>query len=776
MRQRYIASFITILLFAASSLSGQQAAKPAQTPAPAPVKSTLTFKSNLDLVLVDVIVRDKNNNIVKGLTQNDFEVQEDGKTQEIRTFTFQEISQKTGPVLQATMLSSMAGDKSSGIAVSVAAPKAGTKPEATAPGAAAPAAAAAEEGKKIDADVTPLNSDVVAGHRVIILLFDTSSMAPEDIQKASESAVNWVKDKMTTSDLVAVASIGSTLQILSDFKNDKDRILSVVNQFLTSDGALTAADVDSSTMSTDETNANGSVDNTSTVDQSAQELDSFNNDVRLRGIKTLCDNMMAIQQKKAILYFSSGMQRNGSDNQIELRAAENACSRSNTTINPIDARGLQAVVPGGSARTASRGGQAAFGGSAVSQQFTQLASQQETLQALAADTGGVAFTDSNDFGEAFTKVTSDISTYYLIGYSSTNAKTDGAFRRISVKLKGEAAKNAHLDRIREGYYADKDFVHTAKEDRETILQEQLLTSIPATDVPMFVSAGYFRLKAAPPQPANMPGGPGGGPGGPGGRGRGGFGGEQDTFYVPISMSVPGSAIPPSTDKTTTLDVRGTIVDERMQPVGTIKQTLTVPPSSVAELAAKQILYQTGVQLPPGRFRVRIVVRENETGQMGTFETPIIVPQLRSAPVKVSSVIVSTQLQNATGVKSVSPLIHDNIEIVPNLTHVFSRDQKLYFYYEVYDPPTDAGGPQIRTNLAFYKGKVKVYETQITERRVLDAPDRKAAIFEFEVDASTLKQGLYTCQVNIIDAIGGKFIFPRLDMYIRNAAAPAPAIK
>ena len=57
-----------------------------------------------------------------------------------------------------------------------------------------------------------------------------------------------------------------------------------------------------------------------------------------------------------------------------------------------------------------------------------------------------------------------------------------------------------------------------------------------------------------------------------------------------------------------------------------------------------MLYQTGVTLPPGRFSVKVVVRENTTGQMGTFETKIVVPELKQAPVKVSSVVLSTQLQ------------------------------------------------------------------------------------------------------------------------------------
>ena len=219
---------------------------------------------------------------------------------------------------------------------------------------------------------------------------------------------------------------------------------------------------------------------------------------------------------------------------------------------------------------------------------------------------------------------------------------------------------------REGYYADRDFTHTAKGDRETQLQEQLMTQIPATDVPLFVTAGWFRLAA-------------------------------DKYYVPVSLAVPGSAVPPSNDKVT-LDVAGFIRDERGVPVGRIRDTLTVPPASADGLAARQVLYQTGVTLPPGRFSVKVVVRENTTGQMGTFETPIVVPELKQAPVKVSSIVLSTQLQNAAGRKTVSPLVRDGVELVPNLTHIVGRDQKLYFYYEVYEPAAENGVPQLRTSL------------------------------------------------------------------------------
>jgi len=676
---------LVMLATTVSSIHGQQQTQTA------PV-----FRSTVNLVLVDVVVRDRKGAAVPGLKSDDFQVLEDGRPQQVRTFAFEEITRTARPIAQATALSA----------------------------AATPASAAAP------AAPVPLTSEDAAGHRLLTLLFDTSSMQPEDVQKAADAAIKWVDQDMSPADLVAVAAIGSSLQILSDFSGDKERVHAALQAFSAADGTAFAA-VDASTAATDETAAGQTSDSTA-ADVSAQELDTFNNDVRLRALKTLAEALSPIQQKKAILYFSAGMQRNGTDNQVELRAAVNAAVRANVAIYPVDARGLQAVVPGGSARQGSRGGLGAFTGSAVANQFSTLAAQQETLTTLASDTGGKAFLDSNDFGEAFGQVTKDISSYYILGYASTNGDRDGRYRRITVRLRGKSDLKIEA---REGYYADRDFAHTAKGDRETQLQEQLSMQIPATDIPMFVTAGWFRL-------------------------------ASDRYYVPISVAVPGSAVPPAggQDKLT-LDVAGLIRDERNVPVGRIRDTMAVPPAT-SGLAARQVLYQTGVALPPGRFSLKIVVRENSTGQMGSFESRIVVPELKQAPVKVSSVVLGTQLERASGRKTASPLVRDGLELLPNLTHIVSRAQKLYFYYEVYDPAQDAGAPQLRTSLAFYRGRVKVFETPVVERTQVDAADRRAAIFQFEVPAGSLTPGFYTCQINIIDEVASRFAFPRLEMYVR----------
>ena len=668
------------------------------------------FRSRLNLVSVDVIVRDKSGAVVRNLPASDFEVREDGKAQQITNFNFEEITDKAVPAVQSADLLAGVEQKLAEDSKRAASPTTATARPVENP--------------------SPMTSDMLAGRRLITIVFDVSSMQPEDVQRAVDSANKYVEEKMSPADLVAVATVGSTLSVVTDFTADRAKVASALSTIAYTDGTATPTTA-ASTAATDETQATAT-DDTTVADTA--ELDMFNNDVRLRALKTLAEALSPIEQKKSILYFSAGMQRSGQDNQVELRSAINAAVRANVAIYAIDTRGLQAVVPGGDARQASGRGQSLFSGRGVQQQFDQLASSQETLTTLASDTGGRAFTDSNDFGEAFARVQRDMSAYYLLGYSSTNTTKDGRFRRIQVRVKHDGMRVE----ARAGYYAERDFGHTSRNDRESQLQEQMFAAVSATDLPVLVTGGWFRL-------------------------------APDKYYVPVSLTVPGSAVPVlNANDFVSLDVLGMVRDERNFPVGRFRETLKLPPGTEKTLAGKQVLYQSGVTLPPGRFSVKVVVRENATGLMGSFEAPIVVPELKQAPMKVSSVVLSTQLQTVTMKgKTDNPLIRDGVQLLPNLTHVVGKDQKLFFYYEVYDPGQANGAtPELRTSLAFYRGKVKVFETPVVERTAIDAPDRHAALFQFEVPASSFAPGLYTCQINIIDAVSGKFDFPRMLFAVR----------
>ncbi len=688
-------ALLTLLLLLALALPGN-------LPLAAQDQPAAVFRSGTALVSVDVVVRDDAGAVVKGLTAADFAVVEDGKPQQIQTFTFQEITDT--PVTAAPAAGLLANVEE----------RLQQEVQRAAGAAAAPAAAA-------------VAVDAFAGRRLLVLLFDISSMQPEDVQRAVDSANSYVEGQMGTADLVAVVTIGSTLTVLSDFSNDREAVRTALNALAYSDGTATPPQA-ASTVATDEAD-------TAATDATADDsgFDAFNNDVRLRALKTLADTLGPVEQKKAILYFSAGMQRSGDDNQIELRSAINAAVRGNVAIYPVDARGLQAVVPGGDASRPSGRGVGLFSGQSVQRQFNDLTASQDTLTTLAADTGGRAFTDSNDFGEAFARAQRDLSAYYLIGYSSNNPARDGRFRRIQVRV---VRRGVRVE-SRAGYYAERDFAHTNVRDREAQLDDQLAAAVSSTDVPMLVGTGWFRQSA-------------------------------NTFYVPIALAVPGSAVPVGASGKVTLDVRGVVRDEQGRSVGRIKETLDLPAAAgAASLAGKQVLYQSGVTLPAGRFAVKVVVRENTSGTIGSFESVVVVPQMRDTSLKVSTVVLSTQLQRAAKAAPGNPLIRDGVQLLPNLTRVVTRGQSAYFYFEAYDPALVDAAPDMRTSLAFYRGNTKVFETPVVERTTIDDPARKAVLFQFEVPATSFTPGTYTCQINVIDAAAGKVAFPRVSFLVRD---------
>jgi hypothetical protein len=98
-----------------------------------------------------------------------------------------------------------------------------------------------------------------------------------------------------------------------------------------------------------------------------------------------------------------------------------------------------------------------------------------------------------------------------------------------------------------------------------------------------------------------------------------------------------------------------------------------------------------------------------------------------------------------------------------VTRVVSASQHLYFYYEVYEP---ASPVKVMTSIAFFRGRQRAFETPLVQQTELAGKSRNAAVFQFDVPASAMRPGLYTCQINVVDDSAGTFSFPRLQLYIR----------
>jgi VWFA-related protein len=662
----------------------------AQTAAPPP-RMPPVFQGDVELVRVAVVVRDRSGNPVRGLGREDFSIEEDGKAQTIEAFALEDI-----PVAPAPPATEEA-------AAPAAAPPI-LKPPAGVPPAVSAAAA-------------------LAGQRLVVLLFD-SVMPPEELERGVKSAREYVDKRMSAADRVAVAVIEGGLQVYTDFTADRTRLQAALDvvEGLSSDAAGPGADPEPA--------GDG--------DAPAMDggLSSLDVDQRLRALETLATALLPLPQKKSVVYFSGGMGGTSVDNQVELRAAVNRAVRANVAIYPVDSRGLTAMPPGGDASQASSMTADAFAGRTIVDALDQRLSSQDTLASLASDTGGRTFFDSNDFGGVFERVLNDSSTYYVLGYSTTNLRRDGKFRRIKVKVKGEKLKVEH----RSGYYAGKDFQHQNRDDRERAMREQLFTDLSLTDLPVCLRTAYFRAE------------------------------EEHRFRVVVSIGVPGASVPftrSGDDDRATLDLVGVLRDEVNRPVAELRDTIRVAAKATDDVRKKNVQYQKVLTVTPGRYRMKVVLRENKDGTMGSFETEIVVPSLRSDAVKLSSVVLGTQVQAVKG-RTENPLAQNGSELVQSLTHVVSASQPMYFYYEVYDPTRPKGGGQalLRTSLQFLRGSVRQYETPLVEVTRLNAPERNAALFELAVPAGSLQPGFYVCQVSVIDVAGGTFAFPRVPLLVR----------
>ncbi len=327
------------------------------------------------------------------------------------------------------------------------------------------------------------------------------------------------------------------------------------------------------------------------------EYNIFNTDRRLEALRSVAERLSHVQQKKSLIYFSSGIDRTGIENESELRAATNAAVRANLAFYTMDIRGLQALVAGGEAQNASLRGTSPYSGQSTLNALNSNFTTQETLVTLAADTGGRAFLDSNDFSKVFKGVQEDTSTYYVLGYHSTNPARDGRYRRITVALNRPGVKIEY----RRGYYAPADYQHSTKEDRERQLEEELNSDLPATDLPLYLAAGYFRI-------------------------------GDNKFFVPISLAVPGSQIPftsTSNQDKATLDVIGMALDGNKRQVGDMRDTVKLAVNTSTEVNRKNVQYNNGFILVAGKYHLKFVVRENQSGRMGSFETDIEIPDLKT---------------------------------------------------------------------------------------------------------------------------------------------------
>jgi VWFA-related protein len=687
-----------VLFVAAASAGAQQIGQ--NKPADASQNFTLSVK--VQLVVEAVVVKDKDGKPIQGLTAKDFAVTEDGVPQTVRICEHQDLAEQAKPL---------------------------------------PASKPDSEDIKLYKQLTRTQiapeteeNERYKNRRLLALYFDMTAMNPADQMRALSAAQQFIRTQMTTVDLVSILRYqGGSVDILQDFTQDRNKLLSILETLIVGEGQGSAETIDDAS----------SADTGAAFGQDDSEFNIFNTDRQLAALQTASVMLGQLSEKKSLLYFASGIRLNGMDNQAQLRATVNAAIRAGVSFWPIDARGLVANAPLGDATRGSPGGNGMYSGTSALAFTGNFQASQDTLWALAGDTGGKAFLDNNDLAAGIVQAQKAVSSYYIIGYYTSNQNLDGKFRRIKITLNG--GLSASLD-FRQGYFAGKTFNKFTLADKERQLEDALMLGDPITDLTIAMEVNYFQLNRA-------------------------------EYYVPVEVKIPGRELALARKRGaehTLIDFILEVKDDFGSTIQNIRDKVDTKLSDLtaAEWARRPIEYDTGFTLLPGKYTVKFLARDAETGRIGTYLSSFTIPNLNKEEkrIPISSVVLSSQLEDmrnavfnaskgktAAAADAVNPMIADGQKLIPSVTRVFSKSRDMYVYLQAYERGAATTQPLVAF-VTFYRGQTKAFETSpVAVTEGMDAKS-KAVPLRFDLALDKLQPGEYNCQVTVLDTGGQKAAF------------------
>jgi len=653
-----------------------------------------TFRSGVHLIVQPVSVKDRGGKPIQGLTAKDFVITEDGQPQEIAFVEFQALE--------------------------------------SAPANIPPAAAVTPPTQ--ESISVPLPGDVrYRGRRLLVLYFDLYRMPASDQIRALESAATYVESAMTPADLVAVMAFkGRGVRLLQDFSDDR-RALGRTIADLIEDAADRAG---STYVEWDPGGAFGENDDT---------FNLFTADRQLAALQSAVSDLAPLPELKTLIYFGAGLAMVGSGNMAQLRATVNAAIRANVTVNPIDARGLVAAAPLGDATRPSPGGIAMFSGVLAESMTTRFQQSQDTLYALAKDTGGRAVLDTNDLTRGIVQAAQAVTGYYLVGYYTSNPALDGRYRRVKVTLRDGIDAEVNY---RAGYYAGKVFEKFTAVDKERQLADALRLEDPITEIPIALEVNYFQL-------------------------------NQAEYFVPVSVRMPGSELTRArssrgfrlqADARVAIDMIGELKDEHGVTHRNVRDRIEIPATNGS------VQYETAFTVLPGDYVLKVLARNESTGRIGTFQTAFTVPNLdrEVARLPISSVVLTNQRVKAGDALYIvrqkipaekgNPLVWDGRKLIPSVTRLFNASLPLYVFLEAYERP--AAMRPLVAFVAFYRDGAKILETDAAAVTDGGNATSGAVPIRLTLPRHALPPGAYDCQVTVLDPDGGRAAFWRAPIAIK----------
>ncbi len=679
-----------------------------QAPPPAPQQPPLTFRAEVNYVEVDARVLDKQGKFITDLKPEDFEIFEDRRPQKVTAFSLVNI-----PVERQER------------------PLFASKP--------------------VEPDVR--NNLQGADGRIYLLVLDDLHTQALRSNRTKQAARQFIEKFIGANDLAAVIHTGGRTDANQDFTNSQRLLLQSVDRFM-------GRKLRSSTLNKiDDYNRRSG---TGLESDPATDLDDRERGFQARNtldtVRNLANYLGNIRgRRKAIVMFSEGIDYNiydimsinntgATESTAVMDATRDmiaAATRANVAIYGVDPRGLGAAFDElAEVQSFPDDTTLGLGASAL---YNETRLGQDSLRTMSDETGGFAVVNRNDFQTAFQRIVDDNSSYYMMGYYSTNDRRDGRFRRIEVRLKN------HPDlvvRARKGYAAPRgrapETKAADKNGPSPELKEALESPLPLPALPIAVTASVFK-------------------------------GPAPKGSVVISTFVHGASLPFAEEGgmfKNDLEVIGIATDEKGKSFTTDRNTvnLAMKPDTANRVRATGFRVIQSLELQPGRYLLRVAVREGNTRKAGMVTYDVEVPDFAKAPLTMSDVALTSAMSGvAPTIRPKDPL--EKLMPGPVTTYrEFPQADELALIAEIYDNVKQAHKTEIVTTVKAEGGQT-VFETREERDSSELAGSAGGYGIQARVPLKTLEPGLYVLRVEATARVDDRPVVSNETVF-RVAAAPA----
>jgi VWFA-related protein len=518
---------------------------------------------------------------------------------------------------------------------------------------------------------TAIPPDVVSNRtpfegRVFVLVLDDLNTRAQRTSRTRAAARLFVERYVGANDVVAVVNTSGYDKAMQDFTSNRQLALKAI------DAAIgNKADSETVARLQDYEMNRGMPGGGSNANASFNEMQRYNNARNsLSTLKSLADFMAGMRgRRKAVVYFSEGLNYNISDPfnnryatdvQREIQQMVAAATRANVNVYSVDPRGLATGMEDG----IEIGSLPSDGSISSTALLDEMRQEHDSLRIVAEQTGGFAVLNQNDFRTGFSRILDDNSSYYVLGYYPTNDKTDGKFRNVEVKVLPPGLRV----RARRGYVAPTPAKKAAPEKGSPAEK----TSPPLRDAmesPIPISGLTISAFAAP------------------------FKGAGGKDAIALAIEVDGSGIKfTQNDKglfANDLEITLFAADQKGKIQDGARDVVSLALKPQTHEIVRQGVFRVirRIQVPPGKYQLRIGARESGGGKVGTVLYDLDAPDFSKGSLTMSGIALASASGSRFPTASPEPGVNEFKDVLPSppsASREFPRQDLLAVFAEVYD--------------------------------------------------------------------------------------------